>query len=157
MSGAPGEIRTPDLLVRSQFLACYLALYRLVSLGFQDNTVDERENTRIMKSSLFTVSESLTPSLVMEMPINQEIVDRALGDKVGAITVPMRVALLLLPSSVTPEQISKISDAERLGGSVMTVNGFPLPLMRKKIAVRKPAAILRLLDQQLRRSCPRFS
>lgn len=95
-----------------------------------DETMSEQDNPRIMRSSIYSIAESDT-SIAMEVPIDKAIVSRYVADKPdGTVILPMRAALLLLPSSVLATQISKISDAGRLGGNLLTINGFPLTLVK---------------------------
>jgi len=111
-----------------------LLVYRLA-----DNTVDEQDDSKIIKSGLFSVTED--SRLVMDTQLSQAFLDNAVADKsAGVVVIPMRVILLILPTSIGPEKISKISDAARFGGAVLTTNGFGLPTEKK--ILRRPRAPL---------------
>ena len=94
-----------------------------------DDTVDEQNETRIVKSNIFTVAGN--PRLTIDVQLYTQFLARVAPQKSEKLIVPMKVALLALPRTARPDDISRISDASKLGGSVLTVNGFPFPVEAK--------------------------
>jgi uncharacterized membrane protein len=118
----------------------YRDYFRLMLICLvKDDTVDERENPKIEKSSLFSVGND--PTLAIDMSLGQELVLAATPPRVGTFVLQMRQFLVLLPRSVRTEQISRVSDVERYGGSIMSVNGFPLTITREvhMVPARRPS------------------
>lgn len=105
------------------FIPYRLHLHLMLICSIQDNTVDEMEDARIEKSSMFSVTEETR--LVMEMPVSQEFLKRAYPDKT------VHVSLVLLPNPLTSDQISKRSDVGRLGGTLLVTNGFVMHIKRR--------------------------
>ncbi len=78
-----------------------------------DNTIDEREDTQIERSSLRSLAEQ-----AIEIPMSQLFMARAARHKV------VQVILILLPAAVEAKQISRLSDVERVGGQIIINNTF---------------------------------
>jgi hypothetical protein len=88
----------------------------------QDNTVDEMEDTHIRKSPPFSMNEE---RLILEIPMSEDLLAQAFPDK------NLRVSLVLLPNPLTPDEITKLSDVERLGGKILATNGIGLHVSRR--------------------------
>jgi len=121
----------PPLGIRSIVDVSTLVPYRkpiplMLVYMITDNTVDEQSETRIQKSGVFTVANS--PRLTIDVQLSAQFLARVAPQKSETLVVPMKVALLALPPAVRADQISKISDASKLGGGVLTVNQFPFPV-----------------------------
>ena len=90
------------------------APFRLILITrVQDSTVDEMEDTRILKSRALPITGQ-----TIEIPLTNEYLENAMRLKLA------RVILVLVPSSVSPSQIARLSDVVRLGGQIMINNGF---------------------------------
>jgi hypothetical protein len=94
-----------------------------------DNRVDEMEDGLIEKSTLFSPVQA---QLAMEMTMSQSFMMRAATHQPEMV----HVALVALPDQVQPEQISKLADVARLGGSILIINGFALQLRKTVTKVR---------------------
>lgn len=105
-----------------------MLIYRI-----DDKSIEEQGDTRIVKSNIFHVAQE--PRLTVDVQLPDDFIESGIQKKLResgeflpgkyAVTVPMKVALVALPKSAKPDDISKISDAAKLGGGVLAINGFP--------------------------------
>jgi hypothetical protein len=91
-----------------------------------DMSVDEQDDTNIVKSNIISVADD--PRLVIDVQLTQDFLRHAAHQQPGQAILPMKVALVFLPSRVKQEEICRISDAKKLGGGALVINGFPLPI-----------------------------
>jgi hypothetical protein len=90
------------------------APFRLILITrVQDSTIDEMDDLRILKSGALPVTGQ-----TIEIPLTNEYLERSMRLKWA------RIILVLVPSSVSPSQIARLSDGVRLGGQIMINNGF---------------------------------
>jgi hypothetical protein len=80
-----------------------------------DPTVDENEDTTIVKSVPYTIKNEST---MLAIPVSQEFLNRVSPARI------VYVSLLLLPSTVQLAKIHKLADVEKLGGGILVTNAF---------------------------------
>jgi len=128
-------MQIPPLGVRSTVDVSTLLQYHkpiplMLIYRIDDKTVDEQADTRIVKSNLFLVAD--TPRITIDVQLPEDFLVNGVVQKLGRLPVEktnlslqMKVALVVLPKGTTGEAISRISDATKLGGAVLIINGFP--------------------------------
>lgn len=96
----------------------------------QNRSIDKENNSKIMKSSLFSVHRS-EPYLTIDTPVDPQILHETFGDETGLLSSEMNVALVILPLSVNPQKISKLSDAAHLRAGVFCCDSFPFSVIAR--------------------------
>jgi hypothetical protein len=90
--------------------------YRFILVArLDDPTIDQREDTTIVKSVAYSIKNEST---VLAIPVSQDFLLR-----VGPAHM-VYISLILLPSTVHPDQIRKLADVEKRGGGILATNAF---------------------------------
>lgn len=87
----------------------------VLAARIDDPTVDQNEDTTIVKSTAYAIENEATK---LAIPVSQDFLKRV------APASMVYVSLLLLPSTVQPEQIRKLADVGTLGGGILRTNAF---------------------------------
>lgn len=111
---------TFQMAVQSQQFAEYKDTFKMMEiLQIPYSDMDRMTDTNIEKSALFTITEQpttvalrSTPHLRIRVPSNSKT-----GD---IVTVLVSYNLVLIPDSLSAEQIRSLSDVEKLGGKIIT-------------------------------------
>jgi hypothetical protein len=103
-------------------------IYLILICRVADNTIDEMEDINIEKSSVFYARQ---PRIEMEMLVTQAFLARAM--KAPEQPPIIHAALVSLPINLQPSQIHKLGDVEKIGGNILSINGFAIdPKLNKK-------------------------
>jgi hypothetical protein len=129
--GMPGGKVFANVTVESP-PAPSLHLHMILIARVQDSAIDEMEDTRIEKSSLRDVIGQ-----TIEITVSRQFQARVYRLKFA------KAILVLLPGTVQPAQISKLSDVLRVGGTIMINNGFVWPVFPQTV----PKAVSALPQQ----------
>jgi len=78
-------------------------------------TIDQMEDTTILKSVAYSIKNETT---MLAIPVSQDFLLRV------APAHMVYISLILLPSTVHPDQIRKIADVEKRGGGILATNAF---------------------------------
>ena len=92
--------------------------YFMIILRVIDNSVESLDDARIIKSARFEITGDIR---TIEIPLTEDFFDRAQqAGKLGTGNVGLN--LVLIPSSVSPDQIVTLRDVTRLGGMQTTID-----------------------------------
>jgi hypothetical protein len=90
--------------------------YRFILVARMDNpTIDQMEDTTILKSVAYSIKNETT---MLAIPVSQDFLLRV------APAHMVYISLILLPSTVHPDQIRKLADVEKRGGGILATNAF---------------------------------
>jgi hypothetical protein len=108
--------------VQSQQLAAYKDTFRMMEiLEIPYADTDRMTDTNIEKSAAFTITgDSTVVALRLSSPMHLNVRGPSTAKAGDTITILVSFNLVIVPQSVSGDQIRSLSDVERLGGKIIT-------------------------------------
>jgi hypothetical protein len=119
--GSLQQSGAPYMLVNSRLLLEYADSFKmLLVLNVPYSNIDKMTDACIEKSAMFTITGGVTTIAIkpqtppnLRLPLSPDV---KIGDEISVLT---NFNLVILPSSLSADQIRSLSDVERLGGKTI--------------------------------------